>query len=182
MKKIFIILFILFSSNLFAEGTTHFKKGDMYAQGRLALGSVYGAGSGFVVGGELAFMDDFFNLGELPSTLGLGGSFGYSSYSDKWTGGKWKYSNVVILGNATYHAPIIENDKFDTFIVLSVGANLGKVTYSGPLSVYDSPTHGGVVFGSAIGMKYFFSPGIAGVIELGFGMGVLRIGIDYKLK
>jgi hypothetical protein len=182
MKKILTVLFILYSTNLFAEGTTNFKKGDMYVQGRLALGSVYGAGSGFVVGGELAFKENFFNLGELPSTLGLGGSFGYSSYNDRFFGGRWKYTNIVILGNATYHAPIINDEKFDPFLVLSVGVNLGKVTYSGSLSEYNTPTHGGVVFGSAVGMKYFFSPGIAGVIELGFGMGVIRIGIDYKLN
>jgi hypothetical protein len=183
MKKSIVIIAILgLSTNLLAGGAPHLKKGNLFVQGRAALGAVYGAGSGFVGGFEYGFQEDFLNLGELASTLGLGASFGYSGYHESWFGGKWKYTNIIILGNATYHAPIFDNSDIDPYAVLSIGANIGKVTYDGHLSDYSTPSHGGMVVGTAIGAKYFFSPQLAAVVELGYGMGILRLGLDYQIK
>jgi hypothetical protein len=186
MKKLGIIILIpILAVSLFADGAPNFKRGDLFVQGRSAFGGVgvSGADFGFVVGAEYGFQNDFFNLSDLPSTLGIGGSFGYSTYSSNYSlGGKWKYTVIVLLANATYHAPLFDNDKIDPFVMLSVGANIGDVKYKGPLADYNSPSFGGAVFGTSVGAKYFFSDAMAAVIELGWGLGLLRIGLDYKIK
>jgi len=182
MKKISTVLFIVVfaSSMIFAQGALP-QKGDKFVGGRIGLGS-YGAGVGFGGGLEYVMQNDFLNLGDIPASLGLGASFGYSSYKSGYYGYNWKYTNIIIMGDVFYHADVLKNEKIDTYVKFSLGYNAGKVKYDG-LEGYDyrTPTYGGVVTGSAIGARYFFTPALAAVAELGYGFGILRLGLDLAL-
>ncbi|MFC1785456.1 hypothetical protein ACFL0J_07515 [Candidatus Neomarinimicrobiota bacterium] len=183
MKKIMAILFIIFfaSTMIFAQGALP-NKGDKFVGGRIGLGS-YGAGVGFGGGFEMILQEDFLNLGDIPASLGVGGSFGYSTYKSGYYGYNWKYTNMVFLASVFYHADVLKNEKIDTYVKFSLGYNAGKVKYEGISGVtdYRSPTYGGVVTGSAIGARYFISPALAAVAELGYGFGILRLGLDLAL-
>ena len=182
MKKTMAILFIIFfaSTMIFAQGALP-NKGDKFVGGRIGLGS-YGAGFGFGGGFEFVTQNDFLNLGDIPASLGFGASFGYSTYKSGYYSGHWKYTNIVILGDVYYHADVLKNEKIDTYVKFSLGYNAGKVKYDGIYEdYYSTPTHGGVVTGSAIGARYFISPALAAVAELGYGFGILRLGFDLAL-
>ena len=183
MKKAMIIVLtiVVASSMVFAQGALP-KKGDKFVGAKIGLGS-YGAGIGFGGGFEMILQEDFLNLGDIPASLGVGGSFGYSSYKSGYFGNNWKYTNVVFLGSVFYHADVLKNEKIDTYVKFSLGYNAGKVKYDGIAGVtdYSSPTYGGVVTGSAIGARYFLSKSLAAVAEVGWGFGILRLGIDFAL-
>ena len=183
MKNIIPILFIVVfaSSMVFAQGVLPVK-GDSFVGGRIGFGS-YGAGVGFGGGAEYVLQENFLNLGDIPASLGIGGSFGYSNYRSGFLGYHWKYTNTVFLGSVFYHADVLQNEKIDTYVKFSLGYNAGKVKYDGPSGItdYSSPTHGGVVTGSAIGARYFVSKTLAAVAEVGWGFGILRLGLDFVL-
>jgi len=182
MKKTIAVLFIIVfaTSMIFAQGALP-KKGDIFAGARIGLGS-YGAGVGFGGGVEYVIQNDFFNLGDIPASLGIGGSFGYSTYKTGFFFGHWKTTNIVILGDIYYHADVLKNEKFDTYVKFSLGYNAAKVTYDGAYAnTFNEPARGGVVTGSAIGAHYFLTPVLAAVAEVGYGFGFLRLGLDLAL-
>ena len=72
--------------------------------------------------------EDFLNLGDIPASLGLGATVGYSTYSSGWIGYNWRYTNIAILVNAIYHADVLQNEKLDTFVKFGLGYNVGSVT------------------------------------------------------
>ena len=183
MKKTNIILLIIvfISSIIFSQGALP-KKGDIFVGAKIGFGAFYGADNGFGGGFEYVMQENFLNLGDKPASLGFGGSFGYATYKSGYYGFNWKYTNVVILASAFYHADVLHNEKLDTYIKFSLGYNAGKAKYNGPSGEdYRSPTYGGVITGSAIGARYFFSPALAAVAELGWGFGIFRLGLDLAL-
>lgn len=182
-KKTIAILFILIfaTSMIFAQGALP-KKGDKFVGAKVGLGAFYGADLGYGGGFEMILQEDFLNLGDIPASLGVGGSFGYASYKTGYFGGHWKYTNVVILASAFYHAAVMDNEKLDTYVKFSLGYNAGKVKYDGPYQdYYSTPTHGGLITASAVGARYFFTPALAAVAEVGWGFGLLRLGLDLAL-
>ena len=182
MKKTIAILFIIVfaTSMIFAQGALP-NKGDKFVGARIGLGS-YGAGVGFGGGFEMILQEDFLNLGDIPGALGVGGSFGYSSYTSGYYGYNWKYTNMVFLASVFYHADVLKNEKIDTYAKFSLGYNAGKVKYDG-LDGYDyrTPTYGGVVTGSAVGARYFISKALAVVADVGWGICILMLGVDLAL-
>ena len=183
MKKTIAILFIIVfaTSMIFAQGALP-KKGDIFVGAKVGLGAFYGADLGFGGGFEYVMQDDFLNLGDIPASLGFGGSFGYSTYKSGYWGYNWKYTNVVILASAFYHADVLQNEKLDTYVKFSIGYNAGKAKYDGPSGYdYKTPTYGGVITGSSVGARYFFTPALAAVAEVGWGFGILRLGLDLAL-
>lgn len=167
-------------SAVFAQGALP-KKGDLFVGGRLGLGSL-GAGVGFGANFEMITQEDFLNLGDIPASLGLGATVGYSTYRTGWFGYHWRYTNIAILVNAVYHADVLQNEKLDTFVKFGLGYNAGSVKFDG-VGGYSgsSPTHGGVLVGSSVGARYFLSDALALVAELGLGFAWLQLGVDVVL-
>ena len=184
MKKTITVLFftVIATSMIFAQGRLP-KKGDVFVGAKIGLGAFYGADLGYGGGFEYVLQEDFLNLGDIPASLGFGGEIGYASYKSGYYGYNWKYTNIVILANAYYHANVLKNEKLDTYVKFSIGYNAGKVKYDGPSGYdnYRSPSYGGVITGSAVGARYFFTPALAAVAEVGWGFGILRLGLDFAL-
>ena len=184
MKKTIAILFIIVfaTSMIFAQGALP-KKGDIFVGGKIGLGAFYGASLGYGGGFEYVLQEDFLNLGDLPASLGFGGSFGYSTYKAGWSYWNYKYTNYVIFVSAFYHADVLQNEKIDTYVKFSIGYNGGKIKYDGIAGEdYTSRTYNGTVTtASAVGARYFFTPALAAVAEVGWGFGILRLGLDLAL-
>ncbi len=177
-KTVALLLIIVFAPSLvFAQGALP-KEGDIFVGGRAGLGA-YGASIGFGGGFEKIVQENFLNLGDIPASLGVGGSIGYSSYQSDIFGttSNWKYTNMVFLASAWYHADVLKKENIDTYLKFSVGYNAGKVKAEGFANI-PTPTIGGVVISSAVGARYFFTDSIAAVAEVGWGFGILRLGLD----
>ena len=166
-------------------GNPHLSNGDIIIGGKLAFVGVYGAGVGFILNGEYGLKEGFLSIPNFPTSLGVGASLGYSSYSKTYNRyGDYSYKNFLILANAMYHVKLLKNIPMDTYLVLNLGVNIASSSYDGNFAGapdYDS-SEGGLTFGTGVGARYYFTKKLAAVGELGFGMGTIRLGLDFKIK
>lgn len=161
-------------------------KGKTLIGPRLALGAVYGASLGLAVQGEYVLADNFVDTGSVDNWFGIGGVFAYSTYSERFgflgTFSEWEYTNIVFMGSAFFHFDLIKDSRWDTYSTLSLGINTGSVSlrdnngFNG-----SSPSVSGLVFGLGIGARFAFNEKVAAAAEAGFGVGALRLGVDFKL-
>ena len=83
-----------------------------------------------------------------------------------------------------YHVKLLKNIPMDTYLVLNLGINIATDSYEGnvanPPGASDS--NGGLTFGTGVGARYYFTNRLAAVGELGFGMGTIRLGLDFKIN
>ncbi|MBI2428557.1 MAG: hypothetical protein HYV29_07150 [Ignavibacteriales bacterium] len=174
MKKLFLFIALFVTCNgLFAQ-TVLINKGDQYAGVKLALGSIGGASMGFIGSYEMG----------LQENIGVGGSIAYSGYSESIGVGEWSYSNILVLVTGTYHADLLKVEKLDTWGALNIGYNVASAswTWNTP-SNFPDPTVsvGGFVVGLSANARYMLSEQWYATAGVGFGLGILNIGIDYKL-
>ncbi len=154
----------------------------------MGIGSTLYSGSGYKT--VLPPLSASFEIGvtELgPGILGVGGYLGLSSY--KWEdayGGSswgWKYSNTIIGARGNYHYNFAEN--LDTYAGLMLGYNIinSKETGDWP-SGYDdySANSSSFIWAFYVGGRYYFSDSFAAMLELGYGIAWLNIGVAFKFK
>jgi hypothetical protein len=191
MKQIMFILsaLLIFTATANAglmdgPGNPYLSNGDFVVGGKLAFVGVYGSNVGFILGGEYGFKEGFLSIPNFPTSLGLGGSIGYSSYTQSFvTLGEYSYTNFLILVTGYYHVHLLKNVPIDTYAMLNIGVNIASDSYEGNVAGAPkaSSPHGGLTFGSGIGARYYFTKNLAAVGELGFGMGVIRLGLDFRI-
>lgn len=150
------------------EGAPNLKQGDIIIGGKLALGAVYGANVGFIAGAEYGFMEGFLAPPKFNTSLGIGLSLGYSSHDDYDV----DYSDILILASGYWHINLIKKEQVDTYVVINSGLDISN----SPNNTNFHPTGG-----AGVGIRYYFIPKLSGVAEAGFGMGILRVGLDFKL-
>jgi hypothetical protein len=128
------------------------------------------------------------NVGE--GILGLGGVFRYWTWNEGVSGlgysWEWSYTDVMIGAQGNYHFKIGTDDRLDPWAGLILAYDAGSVSYKGPSGYpfQSTPSHGGLVLGANGGMRYWFTPTIAGTARLGVGsrsFSALDIGVDFKL-
>jgi hypothetical protein len=174
MKKLLFAALILglFSTSqaqlMGGPGAPALQKGDIIVGGKLALGSVYGANMGFIANGEYGFKEGFLAPPKFNTSLGIGVSIGYSGYNDVFG----DYSDFLILGAAYWHINLIKKEQFDTYVVVRAGIDINTT----PSDTYFDPAGG-----ASVGIRYYFTPKLAAVAETGYGMGIVRVGLDFKL-
>ena len=179
MKKLLIIAMLLITaSSLSLAQRTLLNKGDQYLGARLAIGSVAGASIGYVANFEMGLMKN----------IGVGATVGYAGQSQ--TDAYWDvtYSDIIIMVNGTYHYDLLKSEKIDTWGAVNLGYDIqsASATYTGPSLYGYNPSwtgsaSSGLMIGGSANIRYKLSPKFSAVASVGFGMGLLNIGIDYKL-
>jgi hypothetical protein len=183
MKKIFMSLFILGSMSMAAISQNTFNKGDKVVNLGIGFGSMLYSGAHYTsktppISGsfEIGVKDKLFDD---KSSLGVGGYVGYTGAKWQESGWGWKYSSIVVGGRAALHYQIIDN--FDTYTGLMLGYNIvsssaiGSTTYGSA-----SATASGLAYSWFVGGRYYFSDNIAGLVELGYGVAFINLGLAFK--
>ncbi|HLN21817.1 MAG TPA: hypothetical protein VK213_12050 [Bacteroidales bacterium] len=170
MKKILVFLVVAcFSLTQLTAQESTFVKGDKVANIGLGLGSTLAVGSSSIpplsASFEVGVVDNIIEKG----TIGVGGFLGFSTY--KW--GSYKLTNIVIGPRGTFHYPLVE--KLDTYAGLMIGYNV--FTDNDPNDYYN---FGGLVSSWFIGGRYYFSEKAAAMLELGYGVFNVNLGIALK--
>ena len=127
---------------------------------------------------EYVLQDDLFDG---KGALGVGGYLGYTSAKYDYSGWGWKYTNIIIGPRGFLHYNLA--DKLDTYTGLLLGYNIVSSKEFGT-SYYNtnySATSSGVIWEWFIGGRYYFSDNFAGMLELGYGISYLNIGVSFKL-
>lgn len=117
-----------------------------------------------------------------PGNLSVGGSIAYKSGrigGFDFGASDWTYTYLGIVGRASWHPHFVKSEKFDAYTGLSLGYYLinsdFESAYYGDLDF----SEGGVELGIHIGGRYNFSEQFGAFAELGFGLGVLNVGVAY---
>jgi hypothetical protein len=178
-KTIFSMVFILF---IMVSAQGQIKQGD----------NLLGPSVGLWVKGSVPILGANFesHVAQLGSgTIGLGGVFRYYSYTNTYgNGDSWKYSFSSIGFQANYNFTEIGDGKFVPYLGLVLGYNSVNDTYTdvtkNGVYVTDVAYTSGAWLWGQFGMRYFFSPSVAGTLRLGVGnnnFNTLELGVDFKL-
>lgn len=179
MKKFFFPLFlaIVFAISTSAQNTT-FNEGDKVLNLGLGIGSTLYTGSAFgssipPLSASLEFnvKDELFDE---YSSIGVGGYLGYASYNYTLTGSDYGFSNFILGARGALHYQFIE--QLDTYAGLLLGFNI----VSWNADEFSSAASGGFLSAFYIGGRYYFNENIAGMLELGYGIAYLNIGVAFK--
>jgi len=124
-------------------------------------------------------------LGDV-ATLSLGGVFRYTSFRDYYYTSDYPNTNYITLGlQSNLNFNQIGDGKFVPFVGLVLGYNSisnSNVTPGG--RVYTTTYNSGMWIWGQAGMRYFFSPRVAGALRIGagnFNFNVIELGLDFKL-
>ena len=105
-------------------------------------------------------------------TIGLGVVLRYSNFSNNAE----KFSNIFVGGQSNYNFNQVGNGTFVPFVGIVLGF------FSSSPSGNTLKNSGLWAWGQA-GMRYFFSPAVAGVVRFGLGnfnFNALELGVDFK--
>ena len=184
MNKLLLVLFVaVFSlTQLLAQEST-FKQGDKVLNLGIGFGSTFYSGTGYKAGIppisaslEFGVKDGVLDKG----SIGIGGYLGYSSHKWEYNNWGWKYTNIIIGVRGVFHYPLV--DKLDTYTGLLLGYNIASSKEFGT-AIYGynySASSGGVAYSWFVGGRYYFSDKFAGMLELGYGITYLNLGVALK--
>lgn len=177
-KNIFLFLVtILFAFSAKAQNTT-FTEGDKVLNLGIGVGSTLYTGSLYgssipALSASLEFnvVDELFDEN---SSIGVGGYLGYAGYNYKGAGSDFGFSNFILGGRGALHYQFIE--QLDTYAGLMLGYRI--VSYNS--NQFNLPGSGGFISAFYIGGRYYFTDNIAAMLELGYGIAYLNIGVAIK--
>jgi hypothetical protein len=122
-------------------------------------------------------------------TLALGGIFRYYRFTNNYgNGDSRRYSFSSFGAQLNYNFNQIGDGSFVPFLGLVAGYNNVNNTYTdvtrNAVYVTDVSYSSGAWIWGQLGMRYFFSPKVAGSVRLGLGnndFNTLELGVDFKL-
>ncbi len=179
------MLVCIFGFGASAQEST-FNVGDKVVNIGLGIGNIHYSGSGYKT--LIPPLSASFEMGVKDGVLekgviGVGGYLGYASY--KWTGYSglieygWKYSNFILGARGSFHYPLI--DKLDTYSGLMLGYEVVSESEFGVNTSISKSAASGFIWSWYAGGRYYFTDKIAGMLELGYGITYLNLGVAIKL-
>ena len=193
MKKfLYVLAMVAIAGSARAQDVTPtFSEGNLVFNAGIGFGTSLYSGSFYKstmppisISGEYGVADDFLTEG---LTLGVGGYFGIagSKYETTYSGlyGReyygWKYTYTVIGVRGTLHYPLVE--KLDTYAGLMLGYNIVSMKEFGDVPYGFSGSSSHAAFSAYIGGRYYFTDNLGAMLELGYGVSYLNIGLAFKL-
>lgn len=183
MKKLFTFTCaLLFATFALQAQESTFLKGDKVLNIGIGFGSASYSGSGYSTAVppisasfEYGIAEEIANKG----SIGIGGYIGFASYKWNWAGWSSSFSDLVFGARGSFHWPLV--DKLDTYTGLLIGYEVinWKDTYTGT-GTYSSSTSGGI-WAWYLGGRYYFTEKFSGMLELGYGISYLTLGVGIKL-
>ena len=177
MKKALLSLIIAvaaFSVN--AQSNVSFDKGTSYVHAGIGFGGGFYSGSVTLPPLSVSYEK------AVTEKISVGGIVGYSSsqytYGFGGSSYKWKYSYLLIGARGNYH--FATSEKFDPYAGLTLGYNIVSVKSPGQVQGY-SAKGSALLFGGQIGANYYFSTNTGAFAELGYGIGLLTVGLTFRL-
>lgn len=182
MKKIALVLIFALINIGLVSAQDIFRKGDMVANFGVGFGNTFYSGSGYstvipAISGsfEYGIFDNLIN-GENGS-IGVGGLLGYSSSKFKHGSYKYTYNDIVVAARGTFHYQFI--DKLDTYAGVGLGYDIVSGKSKGEDASYKASSSS-FFAGGFIGARYYFTDNFAVMSELGYDVGIFKIGVSYK--
>lgn len=162
-------LMLLFTMSCSASFGQSFQLGDKH----LNLGIGFGGGLGIPIG--LSYEQGVTNR------ISVGGYLAFATDKQSWgSAGQWKYTYILAAARGSYHLPV-NSEKFDPYGGVMLGYNVSSVKWDGSGSEPLSSSAGGLLLGVHIGSRYWLTDKLGAFAEIGYGAGVLNVGVAIKL-
>jgi len=124
---------------------------------------------------EIGVADHILEKGE----IGVGGYLGATSYKYEYSNKGWKNSEVIIGARGNFHYPLIK--KLDSYSGLMLGYGIIGIKYFGGYGDDDyTGFSNGIRWAWFVGGRYYLSETFAAMLELGYGISYLNLGLAYK--
>ncbi len=183
MKKHFsfllLVMFLAFS--LKAQNTT-FTKGDKVLNLGIGFGSTLYSGANYTnrippvsASLEVGIKDELFDKN---SSLGIGGYLGYTGAKWDYMNYGWSYSSIIVGARGSLHYQFV--DKLDTYTGLMLGYNVVSSKSHGSIGSSTNAVGSGLAYSWILGGRYYFNDKIAAMMELGYGIAYMNLGIAFK--
>jgi hypothetical protein len=119
-------------------------------------------------------------------TISLGGVFRYTTFRHDYPDNDYYDYNFYTFGfQSNYNFNQIGDGKFVPFVGLVLGYNSVSESYVNSNGyIYTSGYNSGLWLWIQFGMRYFFSPRVAGSVRFGLGsfnFNTIELGVDFKL-
>jgi len=180
MKRILAVAVLLVVALSVSFSQMSYKKGDQNVSAMIGLGGVGGLYGTSTIPAISVSYDYGYN-----ENITFGGIAGYAGSSEDFYWAEYKYSYIIIAARGAYHLDLLHNSNLDTYGGIMLGYNIvsssvsNKAGYAGTYNATASSSY--MLFGGFIGGRYYFTPNLAAQAELGYGLGILNLGISYKL-
>ncbi len=174
MKRfaLLLVLAAVAASSLMAQPA--FRKGDNLVSAGLGIGlaGAYGAST----------LPPIFGMYEkaILQNVSVGGLLSLAGSSNEFFGGKWKYSYTVLAARGAYHYLIPDTRNLDTYGGLTLGYAIVSSSVEGIQQPLITASGSYVFFGIFVGGRYYFTPQWAAMAELGYDVGIIKIGATYR--
>jgi len=185
MRKLLLTVVATAVSVLFLNGQDlMFLKGEKVLNLGLGLGNTLYSGSYYK--SQVPPVSASLEIGVVYNVIekgvvGVGPYLGYSSFKYEYSDWGWKYSNIIIGARGSFHYPLV--DKLDTYTGLLLGYNIASSKeFGNSVPGWDySYSAGGLTWSWYIGGRYYFKENLAAMLELGYGIAYLNLGIALKI-
>lgn len=176
-----IAVAVFFTVSSFAQ---EFEEGDKVINLGIGFGSNHYTGS--LYNSSIPPISGSFEVGIKDGVLdegsiGVGGYLGFSRYKYEYLSWGYNYTNIVLGARGIFHYPLLEN--LDTYTGLMLGFRVVSAKEFGD-AVFGynySASSSGLAGAWFIGGRYYFSDAIAAMLELGYGVAYVNLGIAFKL-
>jgi opacity protein-like surface antigen len=186
MKKILFTAIALLLTTSYAGAQDVFQRDDLVINAGIGLNNTFYSGEGYSnsilplsVSAEYGVADRLIN-GDNGS-IGVGGYLGYAGAKWRYLGHDhgWKYRSVIIGARGAFHyqfAPAL-----DTYAGAMLGYNIVSAKTWGSVTGLAAASGSDFDFALFLGARYWFNPGLAGFLELGYGISNINIGLSFRL-
>lgn len=179
-KNLFVaIIAICVSATLSAQNV--FLKNDKVLNFGLGLGSNLYIGNYYTTtippitsSFEIGILDHLFDD---KSAIGVGGYLGYSASKYEYNDDSgYKINTVVVGARGSFHYQFV--DKLDTYAGLMLGYKIVSTKDYGNWT--GSASTSAALYSYYVGARYYLTDNFAGMLELGYGVSYINIGVALK--
>ena len=177
-----VVLAFLFAWSAEAQNTT-FNEGDKVLNLGIGFGSTLYSGSYYTnrippvsTSFEVGIKDELFDEN---SSLGVGGYLGYTGAKWDYMNYGWSYTSIIAGARGALHYQFVDN--LDTYTGLMLGYNIVSSKSHGSGGTTSNAVGSGLTFSWILGGRYYFTDNLAGLLELGYGVAYLNVGIALKI-
>ncbi len=185
MKKAIVLMALtIFSISTVKAQEPTFSMGDQVINAGIGIGSTLYAyrTSGIPpisVSFEKAVVDGILENG----VIGVGGYLGYSSAKYRYNYLSyhygWNYTSIIVSALGNFHYPLLDN--LDTYAGVLLGYDISTSREFGDYTGENyHDAHGGIVFSTYLGARYYFNDTFAAFGQLGYGIAYLTLGVSMK--
>ncbi|MFI3285126.1 MAG: hypothetical protein R3Y08_00580 [Rikenellaceae bacterium] len=169
MKKFYLLVAAAFC--VASASAQNFGATDKKITANIGFGGGYGSPIG------ISYEQGVYDLGD-DMFIAAGGYFGYSGYSEKYSGYKVNYSNIFIAAMGNWHYAGV--NKLDLYAGIRLGYNVASANFADNSLNLDPLEAGGTAYSTHIGANYFLNHNWAINAEIGYGLANLNVGVSYK--